>query len=234
MKKIILTIGLFALIGSTAFSQISGGLFAGSNLSWFGVNSKMQTSEGVRLGYEFGAWSDFPLSDNFVFNLAIKYNDIGGTMSYEYGSIIDLYDINQVDTIAQDENIKYNLNYLSIPIGFKGKTNEIGFMSYFMKAGIAPMINLKGMADVTVDSNDLITKNISPINMSWYMGAGFEWSLSGNTRFVTEIIYNGGVMDFVRNKNDELTIDVFEADGRTVRDHVGKANSLSLKLGMLF
>jgi hypothetical protein len=234
MKKIILAIGLFALISSSAFSQISGGLFVGPNLSWFGVDSKMQASEGVRLGYEFGAWSDFPLSDNFVFNLAIKYSDIGGTMSYQYGSIIDLYDINRIDTIAAGENIKYNLNYLSIPVGFKGKTNEIGFMSYFMKAGVAPMINLKGMADVTVDSNDLITKNISPISMSWYMGAGFEWSLSGNTRFVTEIVYNGGIMDFARNKNDELTIDVFEDDGTTVRDHVGKANAISLKLGILF
>ncbi|MDA3911009.1 MAG: porin family protein [Bacteroidales bacterium] len=234
MKKIILAFVLFALISSTAFSQISGGLFVGPNLSWFGVDSKMQSNEGVRPGYEFGAWSDFPLSDNFVFNLAIKYNDIGGTMSYQYGSIIDLYDINRIDIIAAGENIKYNLSYLSIPIGFKGKTNEIGFMSYFMKAGIAPMINLKGMADVTVDSNDLITKNISPISMSWYMGAGFEWSLSGNTRFVTEIVYNGGILDFVRNKNDELTIDVFEDDDKTVRDHVGKTNSISLKLGILF
>ena len=233
MKKILIAISLF-VISSSAFAQISGGLFAGPNLSWFGVDSKMQSNEKVRLGYEFGAWADFPISDNFVFNLGMKYNDLGGTMSYKYGAVIDLYDTNVIDTIAGGSNIKYHLNYLSIPLGFKGKTNEIGFLSYFMKAGVAPMFSLKGKANIDDDSN-LISKNIFPVNLSWYMGAGFEWSLSGNTRFVTELVYNGGIMDFVKNKNDEVTVDVFENDGQTsVRDHVGKINSVSLKVGILF
>lgn len=240
MKKIIIALSLFVLTGS-AFAQISGGLFAGPNISWFSVDSKMQNNEGVKLGYCFGAMVDYNISDNFVFNAAMKYNNVGGTMSYVNGAAVNLYDSNIIDTIALGENIKYDMSYLTIPIGFKGKTNEIGFLSYYMKAGVAPMIRLKTIADVTNDSDDLFTDNINLFNMSWYMGGGFEWALSGNTRFIAEIVYNGGIIDFARNKNGEaledVTIEVFEDKTQTQassRDHVGKISSLSLKVGILF
>jgi opacity protein-like surface antigen len=238
MKKIIIALSLFVLTGS-AFAQISGGLFAGPNISWFSVDSKMQNNEGVKLGYCFGAMADFNISDNFVFTAAVKYNNVGGTMNYVNGAAVNLYDSNIIDTIM-NKNIEYNMSYLAIPIGFKGKTNEIGFLSYYMKAGVAPMFRLKTIADIDGNSDDLFTDNINFLNMSWYMGGGFEWALSGNTRFIAEIVYNGGIMDFVRNKKGEtledVTVEVFE-DGTqtpTSRDHVGKISSLSLKVGILF
>jgi len=201
MKKILIVLSL-TLFSFAAFSQISGGLFVGPNLSYFGVDSKVQSNEGVRLGYTFGATADFSFSDNFLFTTAIRYNDIGGTMKYKNGALVHLYDeaIPTLELIGENENIKYNLQYLEIPIGFKGKTNEIGFLSYFMKAGVTPMINLKGKADITAGSNDLFTKNMGFFNFNWFMGAGFEWSLTGNTRFFTEIVYTGGIMDFIKDE----------------------------------
>lgn len=255
MKKQIITL-TFLLIAATGFSQISGGLFAGPNLSWFGVESKMQSNDGVRLGYTFGAMADFPITENFSFNLAVKYNDIGGTIKYGNGAMAYLPDIDSLTPVNAEENMKYNLSYLDLPIGFKGKTNEIGFMSYFMKAGVTPMIRLKGKVDVTADSNDLFTEQLGLFNMSWFMGAGFEWSLTGNTRFFTEVVYNGGIFDFIKknditnknimhmtdsNPNDEqftkedVTVAVFEDQtSGDFRNHVGKVNSVSLKIGILF
>lgn len=232
MKKILIAISLF-VISSSAFAQISGGLFAGGNISWFGVDSKMQSNEGVKPGYNFGAWADFPISDNFVFTGAIKYNALNCKMHYNNGVIANIYDINLIDTILAPKVIDYSLNYLEIPIGFKGKTNEIGFLSYFMKAGVSPMIRIKGLADVTEEGNDLFTDNIGLFNFNWYMGAGFEWALSGNTRFVTELVYNGGIIDFMKT-NDDVTVEVFQDDKTTTRDHRGKINTLELKVGILF
>lgn len=232
MKKIILAISLFA-ISFGAFSQISGGLFGGTSLSWFGVESKIQSNEGVGLGFNFGAMADFPISDNFVFTGAIKYNTMNANMHYDHGIISNIYDLGMIDTVKGAKKVGYNLNYLEIPIGFKGKTNEIGFLSYYMKAGVSPMVRLKGIADITDEGDDLFTDNIGLFNMNWYMGAGFEWSLSGNTRFITEIVYNGGIMDFIKT-NDEVTVEVFQEGNATTRDHRGKINSVSLKVGILF
>ncbi|MFO7879979.1 MAG: porin family protein [Bacteroidota bacterium] len=201
MKKILIAL-ILTIFSFTGFSQISGGLFVGPNLSWFGVDSKVQSSEGVRLGYTFGATADFPFSDNFLFTAAIKYNDLGGTMKYKNGALVHLYDeaVPTLELIGNNQNIEYNLQYLELPIGFKGKTNEIGFLSYFMKAGVTPMITLKGKADITAGSNDLFTKNMSFFNFNWFMGGGFEWSLTGNTRFFAEIVYTGGIADFIKDE----------------------------------
>ncbi len=245
MKKIILTIGLFALISSTAFSQISGGLFVGPNLSWFGVDSKIQSNDKVGLGYSFGAMIDLPITDNFVFSSAVQYNAFKAHMDYNYGTKTNLYDIDTTQTDAVANNITYNLNYLEIPLGFKGKTNEIGFLSYYMKAGVSPMICLKGLADITNEGDDLFTKNIRIFNMNWHMGAGFEWSLSGNTRFITEIVYSGGIIDFIKTNDDDddVTVDVFQEEVETdgdgeiqtdTKDHRGKINTITLKVGILF
>ncbi|MGM0650579.1 MAG: outer membrane beta-barrel protein [Bacteroidota bacterium] len=234
MKKILIA-SLFTIFSFTGFAQVSGGLFAGPNLSWFGVDSKFHSNDGVRLGYTFGAMADFPVFDNFLFTTAVKYNDVGGSLKYEYGAAANLYDLDSIAQIGEGEKISYNLNYLEIPIGFKGKTNEIGFMSYYMKAGIAPMIRLKSIADIATNSHDLFTDNISLFNFNWFMGAGFEWALSGNTRFITEFVYNGGILDFVKKSDNDLTVQVYEtANGNVRRDHRGKVNAVALKLGILF
>jgi hypothetical protein len=231
MKKILIAFSLM-IFSLSSFSQISGGLFGGTSLTWFGVESKIQSSEGVGLGYNFGAMADFPISDNFVFTGSVKYNAVTGHMHYDHGVITNIYDQNMIDTVRSSKKITYTLNYLEIPVGFKGKTNEIGFMSYYMKAGVAPMIRLKGIADITDEGDDLFTDNIGLFNMNWFMGAGFEWSLSGNTRFITEIVYNGGIADFIKT-NDATTVEVYQEDG-TTREHRGKINSVALKVGILF
>ncbi|MGC9331356.1 MAG: porin family protein [Bacteroidales bacterium] len=279
MKKILI-VSLLTIFSFSGFSQVSGGLFAGPNLSWFGVDSKIQSNDGVKLGYTFGAMADFPIFDNFLVTTAVKYNNFGGSMNYKNGAIVHLYDeaIPTLILIEKDKNINYNLNYLEIPVGFKGKTNEIGFMSYYMKAGVTPMFRLKSKADITADSGDLFLKNIGWFNFSWFMGAGFEWSLSGNTRFVTEIDYSGGIMNFIKDKfsgNEsefETTVKVLDdfensdqfkdfedfeeqfkdaketyennpnefekafinKHNTIIRDHRGKVNAVSLKIGILF
>ena len=231
MKKIlvVITVILFSVSG---FAQMSGGVYFGPNVAWFGVDTKNQQNDGARVGYQFGAWMDKKITDNFLFNLAVEYQNLGGTLSYPYGAQIDLYDVGSVKNIKPTENIDYKLEYVSIPIGFKGKTKEIGYMSYFMNAGVAPMFRIKAKADVPGDSDDLITNNVNMFTLNWYMGAGFEWTLAGTTRLVTEISYNGGIGRLVDNK-DELTVDVYDQNNG-LRDHQGHINFISLKVGILF
>ncbi|HQL69740.1 MAG TPA: outer membrane beta-barrel protein, partial [Bacteroidales bacterium] len=125
-----------------------------------------------------------------------------------------------------NSTVKFKMDYLEIPIGFKGKTNEIGYFTYFLKAGVTPGINIKARADITVGSNDIITEESKLFNMGWYLGGGFEWSLSGNTRFLTEVLYTGGILD-----TDKVEVLKLDATSSNVKS---KLNGITLRVGILF
>ncbi len=229
MKKILFIAAMFLVTSSVFAQRISGGLFIGPELSWLGVDSKIQTSEKVGAGYEFGAWGDFAIHDNFLFNMELKFKSMSGTMGYKHGAKVNLYDSDTIVYLPylgkDNANIKYTLNYLSIPLSIKGKTNEINLFSYYMKAGIAPMFNIKSKATIYDESN-LFTKNILPVNLNWHMGGGIEFRVAESTRVVAELMYCGGIFDFVKNKKNDVTVEVFENNLIM--------NSFAVKFGILF
>jgi len=227
MKKItIVMIALIISVASFAQKKVSGGLFVGTNLSWYSFDSRLVSNDGVKLGYQFGAMIDFNLIDNFALSTGINFNSMGGNQTYENGvhnfSRNDLADT----TITGPNTISYKMDYLEIPFGFKGKTNEIGYFTYYMKAGVTPGINISAKADVTVNSNDIITAERKLFNMGWYLGGGFEWSLQGNTRFVTEVLYTGGIFD--TDKTEVVR------DNNTSDNVRASLSSVALKIGILF
>jgi hypothetical protein len=62
--------------------------------------------------------------------------------------------------------------------------------------------------------------------MGWYIGGGFTWSLQGNTRLLTEIVYTGGILD---TDNTEA----IKADG-TSGNIKAAISSVALRVGILF
>lgn len=226
MKKFsILIVALTITMG--AFSQkVSGGLFFGPNLSWYTLDTKIAENQGVKFGYMFGAMLDFNLVENFALTTGINFNSLGGSQKYQYGA----HNFNRQDfgdtTLLANSVVKFKMDYLEIPIGFKGKTNEIGYFTYFLKGGVTPGINIKARADITVGSNDIISEESKLLNLGWYLGGGFTFSLAGNTRLLTEVVYTGGIFDTDR-------IDVVKADA-TSANVKSKLNSIALKVGILF
>ncbi len=225
MKKILFIAAMFLVTSSVFAQKITGGLFIGPELSWLGVDSKIQSSEKIGGGYEFGAWGDFNIHENFLFNMELKFKSMSGTMGYKHGAIVDLYDSDTTVYLPyadkDDSNIKYTLNYLSIPLSIKGKTNEINLFSYYMKAGIAPMFNIKSKATIYDESN-LFTKNVLPVNLNWHMGGGIEFRVADQTRIVAELMYSGGIFSFIKNNKNDIAVDVYEM------------NSFAVKFGILF
>jgi opacity protein-like surface antigen len=196
MKKIIVCILALILAGNVFAQKISGGLFVGPTMSWMSTDYSTISTEGMKFGYNFGALLDINLMDNFAISTGIQFNNMGGNVNYTFGT----------DSIVSDEGVafknftpgtgvKYNLNYLAIPVGFKGSTNEIGYLTYFLKAGVTPLINIKSLGTIGTDENILLSDEISFLNLGWHIGGGAEYSLSGNTRILFELIYTGGLLD---------------------------------------
>ncbi|MDD2386826.1 MAG: porin family protein [Bacteroidales bacterium] len=229
MKKIIVCVFTLILVGNVFAQKISGGLFIGPTMSWMSTDSKPITTEGLKFGYNFGALLDFNIVDNFAISTGIQFNKLGGNINFIHGadSIISDEDIVYNDFTA-GSSINYNLNYLAIPVGFKGKTNEIGYLTYFLKAGVTPLINIKTLATFGSEENILLSDEISLFNVGWHIGGGAEYSLSGNTRILFEIIYTGGLLD-VDNTEVFTTVDM---DKKTNPKII--LNDIHLKVGILF
>jgi opacity protein-like surface antigen len=132
------------------------------------------------------------------------------------------------DTLVAGSSINYNLNYLAIPFGFKGKTNEIGYLTYFLKAGVTPLINIKTLGTIGTDENILLSDEIKLFNMGWHLGGGAEYSLSGNTRVLFEVIYTGGLFDVDNSEVFTTTAMDQKTDPKVA------LSDIHLKVGILF
>jgi hypothetical protein len=229
MKKIVVCILAVVLTGNIFAQNISGGLFFGPTMSWMSTDSKTLTTEGMKFGYNFGALMDINLVDNFAISTGIQFNNMGGTETFTHGA----YDVNPdegaaYDTLAAGSSIKYNLNYLAIPFGFKGKTNEIGYLTYFLKAGVTPLINIKTLGDVGTEEGILLGDEIKLFNLGWHIGGGAEYSLAGNTRILFELLYTGGLMDV------DNTLIFPTADRVDPANPKVALSDIHLKIGILF
>ncbi len=229
MKKFIVCIFALILVSNIFAQKISGGLFVGPTMSWMSTDSKTITTEGMKFGYNFGAGLDINLTENFAASIGLQFNNLGGNVNFTNGadSIVSDEDI-VYNNLTAGSGVNYNLNYLAIPVGFKGKTNEIGYLTYFLKAGVTPLVNIKTLGNISGDENVLLSDEISLLNLGWHIGGGAEYSLSGNTRILFELVYTGGLLD-VDNTDVYATPNMVNFTNPKVA-----LSDIHLKVGILF
>lgn len=197
------------------------GLKAAPSLAWLRTDSKGLQSNGSKFGFTYGLITEFKFSDNYSFATGIDVTYRGGKTRTTEESLLN--------TIVSDKSI--TLQYVEIPITLKLKTNEIGYLTYYLQAGLAPGINIRARNDVksstqdkttgavtTYEStNDDIGSSINTLNLSMIIGGGVEYTLSGSTVLLAGIQFNNGFLD---------------VDDRT--DYKVNSNYLALTIGILF
>lgn len=195
--------------------KYGGGLQAGVIYSWLNTDSKKGSAESGRLNFTYGAFLDVNLTDNFTFTTGLNINHLGGSISYK-----DSIKLNWDDKTYEVKNtpeVTYNVQYLELPISFKGKTQEIGYITYFGRLGASPMIALKSRANIegevmdgavvlTEDEkSDLnVKENINLFNIGWHVGGGIEYSLGGSTSIIVELMFS---QNFLSMTKDNVTKD---------------------------
>ena len=228
MRRIIILSVIILMTIQINAQKISGGLSFAPILSWVKSDSKTVEKDGNRLSVGYGLFIDYNFTDNFSFSSGINVNEVGGTIKYPETMYFD-YE-NTRDTLPPSTKVFYKVRYIEIPISIKGKTNEIGFFTYFMKAGISPMFRWKARGDIykIVDSKEIkiedvnIKDEVSSFNLAFHVGAGFEYSLGGNTALISELLYYNGLTDITPD-------DKAKANNYTVVTH-----QFMLKVGIKF
>lgn len=213
---------LLIILTGNSFSQgVRFGMFINPSINWMKPDIKEVKNEGIFTGVNIGITMNNYFTNNYAFSTGISINNTGGKVSYVDSTILQL--TNRTDTLYPGNILTYKLQYITIPLGLKFKSDEIGYITFFAKAGIDPMINIKATGqtdDKKIDSESL-DEEINLFNLGYHIGIGMQYSLGGQTAIQFGLNYQNGILDATTNNtsrvSDKLTI-----------------NNVSLHCGIIF
>ncbi len=177
------------------------GLFVDPQMTWMFPDAQGVEREGAAMGVSGGLILNSYFADNYAFSTGISIGTQGGSVLYDEEIVLDVYD--EEKTLPAGTTVDYKLRYLTIPVGLKLKTNEIGYFTYFAHAGLTGQIRLKAKADANAldIENDNITESIKLFNMGYHFGGGLEYGIGQHTSLMLGLIYTNGFLDVTTDSN---------------------------------
>ena len=196
MKKIAFSAILIAIsvIGYSQSTRL--GVCLNPHFAWFSENSDLMESNGTRIGIEGGLVIEHFFAKNYAFATGIHLGSFGGTMIYSDSIVFRTNDNEK--TVPPQLEVAYKLQYISVPIDLKLKTNQIGYMSYFARLGLNAQVNIGSKADAPPAlNNDAAGKEVGLFGLGYHFGGGLEYGVGGNTSVILGIDYNNGFLDIL-------------------------------------
>lgn len=220
-------------------------------IAWMKPDSKYITNEGNVARFGFGISMDIHFTENYAFGTGLEVTRMGGSLSYLNSGRYD--GVDYVMSRTRD----YRLQYVEVPLTLKLRTNEIGYITYWGQFGIVPGLNINAKGDDNVDflygktdtgwgetdrvsfsSEDEDIKNdVNIFRVGLLIGAGIEYSLSGNTAVHVGITYNNGFTDVLDGDlvvTDDSDKPVFEGGNPKKNEMKSMSNIVQLNLGIKF
>ena len=270
MKKLVILLGLalFTQFGMSQ-SKFRFGLKVAPSVNWLKpTNTKIFESDGVSLGFGGGLVMEYMIGDNFSFYSGLELQTEKGKINfapndnsddvfyymsgnYTFNETTDVNgDYQAEDTSAyriQLKNRVYKYSYVTIPVGIKMKTKEIGYMTYFGEFGlnlafrtgtkVTDEVDYLGDNDAKAELSDIsevpMDKDLQPIRVQLKFGLGAEYKVSEGTSLFGGLHYNLGFTNVVKGDSKYLV----SADSQGLFKPLSqnfKAHAVQLTIGVLF
>ncbi len=146
MKKALLLI--VVLVVSTVIAQAQGegqrfrmGFKVNPNISWMQPQDKHFENESAVVRFGFGFVADIFFSENYAIGTGVNIMRNGGEFSYLQRTRFE--DTEYI--IRRTHN--FNNQYVEIPLTFKLRTNEIGYITYWGQFGVGASVNIASRGD---------------------------------------------------------------------------------------
>jgi hypothetical protein len=202
---------IFLLLVNTTIVFGQSKLRLGVNLdpmaSWLSPKTNRIEKDGAKPGLNGGLMVEYYFHPNYGIVTGLNLGLRGGNVLYNDTVTIETGDNDHV-MIPAGSTVAYNLSYLTIPVGLKLKTNEIGYFTYFAELGFAQEINIGSRANSS--GSDLnktnVPKETNLLNMSYFFGGGVEYNIGGSTSLVAGIFYNNGFVDVLSNNHHKAVL----------------------------
>lgn len=203
------------LIAVYSFGQgVKFGVFIDPQITWLSSDTRNVDGDGISMGINGGLAIDKYFQKNYAIHTGIALGTQAGKLNFANESLINAFD--EIDTLPANTTVTYKLNYITVPLGLKLKSNEIGYFSYFAQVGLTNQFNIKARAnssDGSLDKSD-ISKEVNLYNLAWHFGGGVEYAISKDTALSLSIIYHNGFTDV-------LSSDDTKAVSRAISIRVG-------------
>lgn len=245
MKKFVLSalfsfVMILSLTAQTEFEKVKFSFHVDPFVSWMKTNYKFIKTNGQNLGIKLGLQGEYYFTENYAItaglNLALNH---GGQLRYGNGgepwkggsklsqSVI-IPEANQPD-------VRYKLNYLEFPFGFKFRTREFGYIRYYAEV---PTFALGFLLKSTGNIGNAGTANIEdenikgtvfPISFTWGLGGGFQYGISTETALTMGLFFQSSIIDITRDNGT-----IYKDGQLKDEDSKGVNNLIGLKLGIVF
>lgn len=256
-----------------AGSKVRFGLKVLPSIDWMKSDDNIVTSNGVAARFGGGLAVEYKLTDIISIQTGLQIENHGGKVKYENSeslvaspgnSVSYMFNTLDGEIVKFDEALisnpdyqqfqlnerKFSTTYITLPIGLKMKTKEIGMFTYFGEFGVNNSFRWTAKATDEVQpitGTDLgteatktkldIKKDVSLYTASLNMGLGAELNLSGSTSFVFGMNYLLGFTNTVKKESDYLERQTTNNAGTVTLGPLEqsiKTHALVLTLGVLF
>jgi len=227
LREILLVLLALTVIGQASaqeddYRKFKFGFKIDPNVSWMSPKTNEMTSEGALGRFSFGLNADVMFSDKYAFGTGVSIMGNGGVLRY---LDTEFRDNDPTEYIVRRER-KYRLKYVEVPLTFKLRTEEIGYMTYWGQFGLGlgfmtratgdESLSFLGQRDADaanwvfpgdeawkpkedVEDEDLdISDDLVPVRASLIVGAGVDYSLSGTTALMFGLTYNNGFTNVLK------------------------------------
>jgi hypothetical protein len=196
---IILTTGKIS-----AQQRIVLGLHVDPVISWFSSDVPTTQNSGARPGFNFGLTFNKYFTSNYAFSTGLSLQNSGGRLinNTTQPTILQL---SKPTTVPPGESVVYKIQYLSLPIGLKLQTNQIGYITYFSDIGLDPKAVVSGKVDIPSlnISNERAIDELNVFNLSYHITAGIEYSMGGNTAIISALSFENNFLDITKDNETQ-------------------------------
>jgi len=184
------------------------------------------------VGFSLGLCADYNINDRYTVFSGLSLDWRGGTVA-----VMDKDSNLQSGYIYKNE-VKYNLQYLTIPIGLKMKAAQFDKVKIFAQTGIdvAFLLSQKGDISTTLlpGTTAITAEKVklggmaksTPVNAGWMLGVGAEYEITDKNSVYVTLLYRNGFTDVTTPKLNTSTVKF--SDGNI------RFNTIALRLGYYF
>jgi opacity protein-like surface antigen len=230
MRKTLLIISLVAAITLGANAQTIDsrvGVKLGPTLDWASVGSTAVSSDGVRLGANFGLVYDYYFTNNFAVSSGVNLKLF--RLKYTFT------DRRRVEDFLEDANVRVSRRLsatnIEIPLMVKGRYDVADLFFLYAEAGAGLSFNLKDYGkdqysfywvDYQAQDYEDCTNQYRPLQFSMIVGLGAEYQINRNLSVFAQLTFDHSFSNaFVRTLEKQT--------GSIVRN-----NFIGLEFGVMY
>lgn len=209
-KKITLAFIIISLMGLSKVNaqRLAFGVFGESQLTWLTSDTKAYKSDGATIGFNAGFALEKYFAERYAITTGASIASMGGNILFNNsGDTIKTLD--GIYTMSQGESAKIKGQYISVPLGLKFKTNEIGYTTFYAALGLKANVAIKGYTwinEQNVDREVLNRKHYNFAFISYFINAGIQYSLGGPSSIQAGLTFTNNLTNPLRDSYSVLNI----------------------------